>query len=174
MSIKRRRLQTCSTWYDPQCFVCGYICENLWFLILKLNEGDHSDPSTRNESDEENQVVIPTGAKAKKKIKKKRRQQVVDTENVDLEEEFLLATPPNPSVCTIVKAAPHKNALALDQKCLNPDNELKKIFGSKIVLAGQKKKSRGRTYVKSSWLVAAKANWAQIGKTGMCLLLHTL
>ncbi|XP_042902172.1 ribosome quality control complex subunit TCF25 isoform X2 [Parasteatoda tepidariorum] len=67
---------------------------------------------------------------------------------------------------------PHeKSVLSIDLRSLNPDNEMKKIFGSKVVQNEQvKKRGRGRGHGRSSILVSQK-NWPHIGKPGLSMRL---
>nr|CAG4651240.1 EOG090X0BCY [Simocephalus serrulatus]SVE94435.1 EOG090X0BCY [Simocephalus serrulatus] len=153
------------------------------FNILPLHDGDDSDkgsveaPSSPELSEEEIELpVVQTGTKPKKRSKKKNKQTQQSANNIeDLDDEFLVTnTPVNGHGPTITKQVPSKNVLTLEQKNLNPDNELKKIFGSRVVASAQKKKARGRAYVKSTWLMNAKDNWSQIKKTGLSMSLdHT-
>lgn len=140
-----------------------------------MHDGDDSDkgsveaPSSPELSEEEIELpVVQTGTKPKKRSKKKNKQTQQSDNNIeDLDDEFLVTnTPVNGHGPTITKQVPSKNVLTLEQKNLNPDNELKKIFGSRVVASAQKKKARGRAYVKSTWLMNAKDNWSQIKKTG--------
>ena len=153
------------------------------------DNGDTSDENDTSpvvpESDDDQGVAaaaevreLPqTGTKPKKKGKKKKaKQQQLDADDEeDMEDDdFLLAQAQSlnghPGFSPAKQAKPislTKNVLSLEQKSLNADNELKKIFGSRVVQAGQKnKKARGRAYVKSTWLINAKDNWSQIKKTG--------
>lgn len=116
---------------------------------------------------------MQTGTKPKQKSKKKKKQNVQpDEDGEDLDDEFLVnETPLNGHGLPVCKPSPVKNVLSLEQKNLNSDNELKKIFGSRVVVSAQKKKARGRAYVKSTWLINAKDNWSQIRKTGVLLIL---
>jgi hypothetical protein len=60
---------------------------------------------------------------------------------------------------------------------LNPENEMKKIFGSRVVLAEQQqhqafrhKRGRTRAHPRSSnWLVVPKPNWPHPGKMGLSM-----
>ncbi|GIX85119.1 transcription factor 25 [Caerostris extrusa] len=62
---------------------------------------------------------------------------------------------------------PHeKSVLSIDLRNLNPDNEMKKIFGSKVVQNEQK----GRTHGRCTVLVAQK-NWPHLGKPGLSMRL---
>lgn len=147
-----------------------------------LHEGEDSDRESveevpsYDESEENTPHIVQTGTKPKKKSKKKKKQNVQpDEDGEDLDDEFLVnETPLNGHGLSVCKPSPVKNVLSLEQKNLNSDNELKKIFGSRVVVSAQKKKARGRAYVKSTWLINAKDNWSQIRKTGLSMSLdHT-
>ena len=127
------------------------------------------EPPTPDESEEDTSHIIQIGTKPKKKTKKKKKQQAVqDDDTDDLDNEFLVnIASSNGHGTSVSKQASAKNILSLEQKNLNSDNELKKIFGSRVVVSAQKKKARGRAYVKSTWLINAKDNWSQIRKTGL-------
>ena len=154
-------------------------------MCVQLNENgensaEESPLSRENESGQsDNEVqppIKPTGTKSKKKLKKKGRKQQVENEDVDFDDEFFIesATVSEANTGARRSTAPSKSILNIEQKSLNPDNELKKIFGSKVVQSGQKKKARGRAYVKSAWLMNPKENWAQIRKTGIIGILKLL
>lgn len=65
-----------------------------------------------------------------------------------------------------------KNILSIQHRNLNPNNELKRIFGSKI-FQNKRRPTRGsgpaRGHLKQTWLVSAKDNWPQIGKPGLSM-----
>nr|XP_022911969.1 transcription factor 25-like [Onthophagus taurus] len=65
-----------------------------------------------------------------------------------------------------------KCILSIQHKHLNPNNELKRIFGSKIIQTEHKRKNRGtgRGHVKMTWLVSGKDTWPQVGKTGLSMM----
>nr|CAG4637271.1 EOG090X0BCY [Ceriodaphnia reticulata]SVE73132.1 EOG090X0BCY [Ceriodaphnia reticulata] len=128
-----------------------------------------------SEEEMETNIVVQTGTKPKKKSKKKKKQnQHTENDLENLDDEFMIDIPTNGHGPAVAKQAPVKNVLVLEQKNLNSDNELKKIFGSRVVVSAQKKKARGRAYVKSTWLINAKDNWSQIRKTGLSMSLdHT-
>ncbi|XP_066156693.1 ribosome quality control complex subunit TCF25 [Euwallacea fornicatus] len=74
------------------------------------------------------------------------------------------------------KSSHRKTALSVQHKHLNPNNELKRIFGSKVIQAEHKRKSRGgfRPHTKTTWMVSCKDNWPQVGKSGLSMnLLET-
>lgn len=152
-------------------------CDSKFILFtLQLHEGDDSDkesveePPTPDESEEDTSHIVQTGTKPKKKTKKKKKQSAqLDDDADDLDNEFLVnIAPSNGHELAVSKQVAAKNVLSLEQKNLNSDNELKKIFGSRVVVSAQKKKARGRAYVKSTWLINSKDNWSQIRKTGLC------
>ncbi|XP_050301133.1 transcription factor 25 [Anthonomus grandis grandis] len=66
-----------------------------------------------------------------------------------------------------------KTVLTVQHKHLNPNNELKRIFGSKVVQAEHKRKNRGgsRTQLKRTWMVACRDNWPQVSKSGLSMSL---
>jgi len=153
------------------------------FDLLNDDGGDSASESPierENSSGRSDSEVVPpvrpTGTKAKKKLKKKSKKPQADHETVDFEDEFFAENSAASEASNESRRpeAPTKSVLNVEQKSLNPDNELKKIFGSKIIQSGQKKKARGRAYVKSAWLMNPKENWAQIRKTGLSMSLdHT-
>lgn len=61
--------------------------------------------------------------------------------------------------------------LHIDHRNLNPDNEMKKIFGSKVVAAEQKKSTRRGHKLASSYfkLVAVKPEWPPVKGTGLTM-----
>ncbi|KAF6202235.1 hypothetical protein GE061_004633 [Apolygus lucorum] len=62
--------------------------------------------------------------------------------------------------------------LTIDHRALNKNNELRRIFGSKIVQNEQtKKRGRSRGTIRSTVLVSPKDNWPQIGKPGISMRL---
>lgn len=138
-----------------------------------MHDGEDSDkesveePPSPDESEEDTSHIVQTGTKPKKKTKTKKKKQILQLDGDDLDHEFLTNVPVSYGHFTPVSKQVSKNVLSLEQKNLNSDNELKKIFGSKVVVSAQKKKARGRAYVKSTWLINAKDNWSQIRKTGL-------
>ncbi|KAK4877302.1 hypothetical protein RN001_009808 [Aquatica leii] len=66
-----------------------------------------------------------------------------------------------------------KSILNIQHKYLNPNNELKRIFGSKIIQSEHKRKIRGaRGHVRTTWLVSSKENWPQAAKLGLSMSLQ--
>ncbi|KAF5294125.1 hypothetical protein FQA39_LY13496 [Lamprigera yunnana] len=66
-----------------------------------------------------------------------------------------------------------KSILNIQHKYLNPNNELKRIFGSKIIQSEHKRKVRGaRGHLRTTWLVSSKDNWPQTAKFGLSMSLQ--
>ena len=76
-----------------------------------------------------------------------------------------------------MKSHPDRSLLAVEPKHLNPENEMKRIFGSKVVMGEQqsrehRRQNRGqrhRAHRASHWLVVPKPSWPQPGKTGLAM-----
>ncbi|XP_075228649.1 nuclear localized protein 1 [Lycorma delicatula] len=63
-----------------------------------------------------------------------------------------------------------KGVLSIENRYLNPNNELKRIFGHKIAQSEQsKRRMRSRGHLKSTWLISPKDNWPCIGKPGLTM-----
>ncbi|RWS02619.1 Transcription factor 25-like protein, partial [Dinothrombium tinctorium] len=67
----------------------------------------------------------------------------------------------------------HKNLLCVETRHLNPENEMKRIFGSKTVqseqISAHRRKGRGRIAVHKTWTLANPKNWQTIGKPPMSM-----
>ncbi|XP_022104331.1 transcription factor 25-like [Acanthaster planci] len=164
-------------------------------LFDLLQEDDHEDGSDRNErgasSSPGDQKPLrhetAPGAKRKKKRKKKNKQSDVETKTQDAPENedeidasvrevnAMLGTLPNGGAGQITVSASAvtmetKAVLAVEHKNLNADNEMRRIFGSNVVRqAEQRRRGRRKTYQRSTWLVSPKAEWPNIGKTGLSM-----
>jgi len=55
---------------------------------------------------------------------------------------------------------------------LNPDNELRKIFGTRVLLgdASYRRRMQGPSY-KGVWLTQPQNNWVKLGKSGISMKL---
>ncbi|KAK8761270.1 nuclear localized protein 1 [Amblyomma americanum] len=62
---------------------------------------------------------------------------------------------------------PEKSLLTVDQRNLNPENEMRRIFGSRVVQS-EKRRGRGRVYGRTAILVPGR-NWRHIGKPGISM-----
>uniref|UniRef100_A0A1B6CWB0 Transcription factor 25 n=1 Tax=Clastoptera arizonana TaxID=38151 RepID=A0A1B6CWB0_9HEMI len=80
---------------------------------------------------------------------------------------------PTPLVADSSTNFPKRSILTIEHRALNPNNELKRIFGSKVIQNEQSKRRgcRSRGHLKSTWLVSPKENWPQVGKPGLSMSL---
>ncbi|XP_076034332.1 nuclear localized protein 1 [Oratosquilla oratoria] len=121
------------------------------------------------------QPPMGVGAKKKRRKRKKKGRTKVpasseDNMDPDLDEvESSLkqvnamlgdATPRAEKGQAVVKLA--RNPLQVEHKHLNPQNEMKRIFGSRVVQANENNRRRGRgRAMKSTWIVQGHPHWAQ-------------
>ncbi|XP_071484807.1 ribosome quality control complex subunit TCF25-like [Diadema antillarum] len=68
-----------------------------------------------------------------------------------------------------IKASHSKPLMAIEHKHLNPENELRRIFGSNVIRSEQRHRGRNRPYQKPTWLVSAKPTWPKMSKTGLSM-----
>ncbi|KAL3859671.1 hypothetical protein ACJMK2_009879 [Sinanodonta woodiana] len=67
-------------------------------------------------------------------------------------------------------AADFRSLLFVEHKNLNPDTELRRIFGSRVIQAEQsRRRMRMRGRQRISWLTQPKENWPSLGKTGLSM-----
>ncbi|XP_071957587.1 ribosome quality control complex subunit TCF25-like [Antedon mediterranea] len=64
-----------------------------------------------------------------------------------------------------------RSLLSIEHKHLNPDNEMRRIFGSQVVRSEHRRKERRKNIQKSGWLVSPRPNWPPISKTGLSMTL---
>merc|ERR1719315_151808 len=69
------------------------------------------------------------------------------------------------------KVNPLKKVLSIENKHLNPENEMKRIFGSRVVASesSRHKKTRGRPHHRSSILVTPKPSWPSAARSGLSM-----
>ena len=71
------------------------------------------------------------------------------------------------------KSSPLKALLQIENKHLNPDNEMRRIFGTRVVqneaMARQRKARGGRTHQRSSILVTPKPTWPSAARSGLSM-----
>ncbi|XP_038070196.1 transcription factor 25-like [Patiria miniata] len=156
-------------------------------------ESDGNDRSTSfpqqgvQTSSKQTSRETATGAKRKKKKKKKRKQADSETKAEDVPENedeidasvrevnAMLGALPNGRAGQITHGATAvpmetKAVLAVEHKNLNADNEMRRIFGSNVVRqTEQRKRGRRKAYQRSTWLVNPKAEWPNIGKSGLSM-----
>ncbi|XP_045606255.1 ribosome quality control complex subunit TCF25 isoform X1 [Procambarus clarkii] len=132
------------------------------------------------------QPPLGSGAKRKRKKKKKRGRVRVpassedptdnDKDEIDniIEEVNAISGETRVQV-SVEKATSDKlarNLLNVEHKHLNPQNEMKRIFGSKVVQANENNRRRGRTgrSVRSTWIVQGHPNWAAHPRPGISMV----
>lgn len=66
-----------------------------------------------------------------------------------------------------------RSLLCVEHRNLNPENEMKRIFGTKVIQAehgsNRTKRGRGRSNVNRSWILANPKNWQNVGKSGLTM-----
>jgi len=69
------------------------------------------------------------------------------------------------------KVNPLKKVLSIENKHLNPENEMKRIFGSRVVASesSRHKKVRGRPHHRSCILVTPKPAWPSAARSGLSM-----
>ncbi|XP_011860467.1 PREDICTED: transcription factor 25 [Vollenhovia emeryi] len=170
-------------------------CFNV-FDVLNQNSDKDEDTDGRQQDEDEDPAangVDSNDMKRRKRKKKHRRpenerarsQQEHDAEcneNVDeiersVKEVNKLLGEPLPGCSSQVMEAQwvdrvsKESVLTVQRKHLNPYNELKKIFGTKTIEAGQSKKNKGRPgNLKKTWLIGPQDNtWVPTTKFGLSM-----
>jgi len=66
---------------------------------------------------------------------------------------------------------PLKNVLNIENKNLNPENEMKRIFGSRVVAneSNRHRKARGRPHHRTCILVSPKPSWPSASRSGLSM-----
>lgn len=69
-----------------------------------------------------------------------------------------------------------KSLLIVEPRHLNPENEMKRMFGSKVIQASlaeqaslQRRKGRHRHSISRNWILVNPKNWQNIGKCGLSM-----
>ncbi|KAJ8951267.1 hypothetical protein NQ318_008170 [Aromia moschata] len=155
-----------------------------------LNQQSHSESEVKEDDNETEAAKSCEGEthEVKRKKKKKRRNlantlipnEVIDEVERSVREVNRLLGENSPTYVSKVstptnvkhdKSSHRKNILSVQHRHLNPNNELKRIFGSKIIQSEHKRKNRGggRGHVKPTAMVICKENWPQVGKSGLSM-----
>lgn len=152
-----------------------------------LNQQSHSESEVKEDDDHETEAAnapeeaddIRESSRKKKKKKKKKKPEFKSwsshrssEDNLELEtnEQSAMAWEPASANYSKDFVGARKPILHVSRRNLNPNNELKRKFGSKVVQNEQSKR-RGRGYLKSTCLVSPKENWEPIGKLGLSMKL---
>ncbi|XP_063441257.1 ribosome quality control complex subunit TCF25-like [Mytilus trossulus] len=151
---------------------------------------DEEDDEIEETNDIENVVpkdIPQQGAKKKKKKKKKKNKEKVaekfeNGENMDeidaslQEVERILGESKSTHIqdteqSTVTSSM--KALLTVEHKNLNPDNEMKRIFGSRVVQAEMSRRQprNARARKKATWMSTPKDTWPPIGKIGLSMTL---
>ncbi|XP_069701735.1 ribosome quality control complex subunit TCF25 [Periplaneta americana] len=159
-----------------------------------LNQQSHSESEVKEDDDHETEATnapeeaddTRESSRRKKKKKKKKKPEIKSwsshrssEDNLELEKNEQSAVPwepapANPNLYNYSKGfmGARKPILHVSRRNLNPNNELKRKFGSKVIQNEQsKRRGHNRGYLKSTWLVQPKENWPPIGKLGLSMKL---
>lgn len=161
-----------------------------------LNQQSHSESEVKEDDDhetagslnaQEGAIDLKDASRRKKKKKKKKPCKMTSSntrsseDNIEDEVERsvrevneMLGEMPSIEALPADSGSPslRKGVLSVEHRALNPNNELRRIFGSKILQNEQvKKRGRSRGHLKSTFLVTPKENWPPIGKPGLSMKL---
>lgn len=158
-----------------------------------LNQQSHSESEVKEDDDHETEAAntpevteeTRESSRRKKRKKKKKKPEFKSwsssrrssEDNLELEKNEQPATPwvPAPANSNLYSYSKdfveaQKSILHVNRRNLNPNNELKRKFGSKVIQNEQgKRRGHNRGYIKSTWLVTPKENWPPIGKLGLSM-----
>lgn len=153
--------------------------------VENQNHTDKSTESLQNGLDTANQTTTEVKSKKKKKKKKKKQKggassgQADDEDEIDASireiNEISKTSPPLSTAASSSsfdqgsRTANSKPLLCIEHKHLNPENELRRIFGASVIRNEQRQRGRNRQYQKSTWLVTAKQSWPKMSKTGLSM-----
>lgn len=66
-----------------------------------------------------------------------------------------------------------RSLLCIEYRHLNPENEMKRFFGTKVIQAehgsNRTKRGRGRSSLNRSWILVNPKNWQNVGKSGLTM-----
>lgn len=155
-----------------------------------LNDGSCSESEVKEDDDQESARAAspaPTGAEKKKKRKKKKSNKkamaarssednLEDLDEVEASVKWVednLGPAADPGQGDESTVAPLRGILAVESKHLNPDNEMRRIFGSRVVQNESARhihrKQRGRSHVRGTLLVTARPSWPSGGRAGLSM-----
>ncbi|GAB6020476.1 hypothetical protein CHUAL_003165 [Chamberlinius hualienensis] len=139
--------------------------------------GDESKKHGGGQENDRSQATDSLKRKKKKKKKKQKEAKEEDVESVAQEVREMLGETEHQSAVITSSAAstthsPVRNLLGVDYRHLQPDNEMRRIFGARVVQADAgKKRTRSRGHIKTTKLVSPKQNWPHVGKSGISMVL---
>lgn len=142
----------------------------------EAKEDDDVDVELDNEQKGDHENAQATDSLKRKKKKKKKKAKETKEEDVEAavkEVKEMLGETDNVSVVASASSstpAPVRNLLSIDYRHLQPDNEMRRIFGSKVVQADLgKRRARGRGVTRATKLVVPRHNWPHVGKSGITM-----
>ncbi|XP_041375879.1 transcription factor 25-like [Gigantopelta aegis] len=156
---------------------------------LATESTDNTDQLAENENVLQDNAVQESKKKKKKKKKrgkenksKSKTEEDADSTHVEDEVEasirevnrILGETGPsqNYHVTNTEVSFDMRGLLRVEYRNLNPDNELKRIFGSRVVRSeNMRPRNRNRPYQRPTKLVQCRDNWPPIGKNGLSMCL---
>ncbi|GLH05192.1 Transcription factor 25 [Gryllus bimaculatus] len=166
------------------------------FDVLDQSQSE-SDTEERQPKDEDDEIEAPdneieeiaqteeTSGKKKRRKKKKGKSTTSNSRHEENELEFddsifdanfdgEACTSTDPSDSSKYEkngGGPYTSAISIKPRNLNPKNEMKRIFGAKIVEGdnGKRRSRGGRIPIRSYYLVNPKETWPRLGKTGISM-----
>lgn len=156
------------------------------------SQEDHDSEKEQNEVQTKEQTDSKSKKKRKKKKKKGKEKQVNEEESLQKEAEDeidasirevnQLLNNANIGEDNYGSAAgdvnfnastSYKTLLSVEHKNLNPETELKRIFGSRVIREeqGSRRRTNTRRKQRATWMAQPKDNWMPIGKTGLTMAL---
>ncbi|XP_049827911.1 transcription factor 25 isoform X1 [Schistocerca gregaria] len=152
-----------------------------------LIQQSHSESEVKEDDNETETTLAAEGTqdenvfvKRKKKKKKKKATKPVFTNNRKSSDDNIevlveeLMPGENTDIVSVTnkdgKSEQIRPLLEVRRKNLNPNNELKRIFGSRIIQnETSRRRGHGRTYIKQPLLIKPRENWLPITKTGISM-----
>jgi tetratricopeptide (TPR) repeat protein len=93
----------------------------------------------------------------------------VDAEIQAVTKMFGEVAPPLSSEQPSPSAIDTKNLLTVEHRFLNADNEMRRIFGSRVVQSEYRRHGHSRTYQKATWLATPRDSWPRLSKIGLAM-----
>lgn len=152
---------------------------------FELLVDEDNEPEDVNDEEETLPIEQPESQTVTRKKKKKKKKKQKEKENKDLQAEEHLedldlgngegnAQLNGDDASSAPITQKMRALLFVEHKNLNPDNEMRRIFGSRVVQAEnsrRQRQQRGRTRQRVSWLTTPKDNWPPMEKTGLTMSL---
>ncbi|XP_061600163.1 transcription factor 25 [Cololabis saira] len=136
------------------------------------NERSEIEKSTQKQEE----VSTKTGDRVKKKKKKKKTKATEDaqeaaTDNVDLLLENLDQSNNLSLQSENCGGSDRRSVLHVEHRNLNPETELKRYFGARVVLGDQRPRQRNRQFHRTTWMTGPKDSWPRFSRPGISMAL---